>query len=39
MVRRRRAAFRSRVGLEDRVFITVLTLVAFTIFAEFRPAD
>jgi len=38
MVRRRRAAFRSRAGLEDRVFITALTLAAFTIFAEFRPA-
>jgi hypothetical protein len=38
MVRRRRAAFRSRAGLEHQVFIIALTLVAFTIFVEFRPA-
>ncbi len=38
-VRRRRAAFRWRVGLEHLVFTTALIPAAFTIFAEFRLAD
>jgi hypothetical protein len=38
-VRRRRAAFRWRVGLEHLVFTTALTPGASTIFGEFRLAD